>query len=129
VQRRSEQFELRIRGWSAKPTGLRSARPRQSRSGGTHGSFTTQCVAIDGARLGVHDRTSILLDARDADGQHRAMYHCRCLDKAAGIGTVSEANGGCTLVQLARMPGRANGSILSLVNRAVKSNIFMNEWK
>jgi hypothetical protein len=25
----------------------------------------------------------------------------------------------------ARMPGRANGSILSLVNRAVKSNIFM----
>jgi len=25
--------------------------------------------------------------------------------------------------------GRANGSILSLVNRAVKSNIFMNDWK
>ncbi len=28
----------------------------------------------------------------------------------------------------ARMPGRANGSNLSLVIRAVKSNIFMNGW-
>lgn len=29
----------------------------------------------------------------------------------------------------ARMPGRANGSILSLVNRAVNSNIFMRDWQ
>jgi hypothetical protein len=27
------------------------------------------------------------------------------------------------------MPGRPNGSNLSLVIRAVKSNIFMNDWK
>jgi hypothetical protein len=61
--------------------------------------------------------------------QRRALrcIIARAAAKAPGIGTVSGANGGGTLVPSARMPGSANGSILSLVNRAVKSNIFMKE--
>jgi hypothetical protein len=52
-----------------------------------------QCVAIDGARLGVHDRTSILLEAWATDATALAMYHRGARSKVAGIGTVSEANG------------------------------------
>lgn len=71
--------------------------------------------------------TVISLRARGAEVKCVAMYHRTHVNKAPGIGTMSEANGPGAVAPGARMPGRANGSILSLVNRAVNSNIFMRD--
>ena len=59
----------------------------------------------------------------------RLRQQTSSMRQGTGTGTMRRSRMDHGASRGARMPGRANGSILSLVNRAVKSNIFMNEWK
>jgi hypothetical protein len=71
--------------------------------------------------------TSILLNSRGAAAACVAMYHRTCGRKSARDRDVERSERTTCAARGARMPGRLNRSILSLVNRAVKSNIFMRE--
>lgn len=130
VPKRSELYELRIRGWSARPTGLRSGRARQRKNGGSHGLFTMPCEVIGGgphAAISTAPLSSSTPGGRSS-GRNRLRQQSCATGKATGIETVRRSRTESGVSQTARMPGRRNGSILSLVNRAVKSDIFLNGW-
>jgi hypothetical protein len=58
----------------------------------------------------------------------RLRQQTSSMRQGTGTGTVRRSRTDQGVSPGARMPGRANGSILSLVNRAVKSNILIKSW-
>jgi hypothetical protein len=128
--RRRHRYVPRIRGWSAKPTGLRSSRARPRKKGGSHGLFTTQCEETGGAPPGVNNRHLHLPQGRGAAAQRAdGVQPSSAMRQGTGTETMRRSRMEVPFRGPARMPDRPNGSILSLVNRAVKSNIFMRDWK
>jgi hypothetical protein len=130
VRRRKLRLELQTRGWSAKPTGLRSSRQRPRKNGGSLGLFTMPCEVTGG---GLHaDNPPHLSLPRRRVADVRLLDVCvqqtEQSGKATGTETMRRSRMESGDSPTARMPGRRNGSILSLVNRAVKSDIFLNGW-
>jgi hypothetical protein len=125
VHGRSEQYELQTKGWSARLTGLRSAHARLRKRRGSHGWFTTQCEATVGGRLGAKTAPlSSSAPGHRCDASRNVSFPM--LSKVTGNETMSRRRMESAPAPTARKPGRRNGSNLSLVIRAVKSDIFLN---